>query len=211
MDIVKYTLLFLLLVSCGVKNSLNKDSFFISEVNESRKIILHEDYTFEYLNKEKLSNQYSQGKWLKRRDTILLKSDSRYKTGVINFQENIIEGQNIKITVLNSNNHTITNAGITINENENTGWNTNEFGYVAIPKQEIKSITIHYLGTKYFYSVNDKQSNFFKLQIRLENLEFKYFNNENWILKKRALVSPIGEVFPARPRCAVRGSEESRN
>ncbi|MFI2744354.1 hypothetical protein ACG2LH_16585 [Zhouia sp. PK063] len=159
-------------------------------------ITLFKNNKFDYTNKEKLAHQYSSGTWLKMEDKIHLTSDTVYKIGIIDTKEDVDkEISSTNITLLNSAGDFIVGATITINNNQNEGWNTNESGYVTFPKKNIDSITVHYLGQQYSYRVKNPNSNIFELTVRMDDLSTKYFNNEVWELKGKHLISPLGNIF----------------
>ncbi len=196
----KYILLlvFMILVSCKGQFDINKDVKFITKTKTyTESLSLFKNNKFEYSYKAKLSNQSSSGSWIKEGDSIVLISDEKYKTGVIAFEEKVDKSINgTRIIILDHLNEPLIGAGITINENPNKGWNTNEKGQVIIPRKEITSITIHYITHQnYPYKVKNIESNSFLVKIKMHELSVKYFNQEVWKLKNGKLINPLGVVF----------------
>lgn len=192
-----FLVVFFVFSSCKTQIDLTRDIGFIAKAkNHTSKLSLLKNNQFEYSYKAKLIDQFSSGTWTKEGNKIILVSDDKYKIGVISYEEKVDESSNqTEIIVLDDSNHSIISAGITVNNNPNEGWNTNEKGQVLFPRKKVQKITIHYLGQKYFYKVSTIESNIILVKIRIEDLSIKYFNKESWILENKKIVNSSGETF----------------
>ncbi len=162
-------------------------------------IKLNIDSTFEYYSNGPMWKSTSDGVWKTDSDHILLRSNKVY--GINEYYESLIENNNYVFDIIDINNKPLSFGTIFVNNDKFSKDSTNAFlinnegiSEINYP-QIISSITILYLGNKYFYTIKNNDFNHFRIKIDLKDDYYSYFNDSKWKIVKNKLIDEYNREF----------------
>ncbi len=151
---------------------------------------IEKDGNFRYYSKGDLLDVSGNGTWhLSAQGDLVLKSDQTLRPGVIDFVEDRNPSKvGFNIKVLDENGKPLSHAAVTLNGNSKHGFNVDENGLGRYKTSALKSLSINFLGEEYRYVLNNPNSNYIVLTIRLQSASIMYFDNEIWEVKRKKLI-----------------------
>jgi hypothetical protein len=193
---LKYLILMILfLSSCSIthKNVLGTYTYIVPGWINAQ-MTINADSTFVYNYQSGLEVTEVKGKWvIDKNDYIILNSDKQQVTDSTKVEELFINAKDsIFFCIKDFEGTPLGGAGITFKGVPNIGISLNKEGQGGVSKDfNIEQFTIHYLGYTFTYSVENKQSDFFKVQVYYPlstEAFYRFFTNEQWQLKSKILI-----------------------
>jgi len=191
--------LLIFFIGCKSAFDLSKDVEFVYKSEKSTESLsLFKNRKFEYRNTEELANQYSSGIWLLDEGKISLLSNESFKTGIISSEEKYVDSDKVSIIILDIEQNPIEDVSVVINRNDKVGHESNSKGALSFPLEIVETITLYYLSEKYNYDVKNNSTNYFKLNLKIDDRSTLYFDNEVWDVDNNKIISPSKRIFKVK-------------
>jgi len=160
-------------------------------------IVLEENNRFSFRNVIGLIDSKSKGDWILKENKIILNSDSTYLKNKI-FVDEVKTESEPYFKIHYPDKLAAFGAYIIFNNNkEEFGYAIDDSGTINLPKKlKISNFKINNLGIEYFYEV--LSGNSFDVTIYFDDLGKTYFENEEFVLKRKKLISEEKTVFVKR-------------
>ncbi|MBL7976952.1 MAG: hypothetical protein JNN12_01330 [Bacteroidetes Order II. Incertae sedis bacterium] len=157
----------------------------------NRVLKINQDGSFNYYAQGDLIDASSFGTWKISYDKkLILNSDESLKTGVIDCVEEYSSPiELLSVKLIDEGGLPLGYAGVLLNEDGTNGFAVDENGYGSIKFNDLKILTISYLGNKYEYILSNPKNNKLTITIRLQSNESIFFNNEIWKVRKNKLIN----------------------